>query len=50
MIQGFADDARAAITSSPDYFVRWYTWKSIALGVAVTALGFMIGRAWGRRL
>lgn len=44
----FADDARHAITTSPDYFVRWYTIKSIGLGVAFAALAFMIGRATKR--
>jgi hypothetical protein len=41
----FAEDARTAITVAPDYFVRWYTIKSIGLGVAAAALAFMIGRA-----
>ena len=45
----FASDARLAITTSPDYFVRWYTIKSIGLGVVAAALAFMIGRATVRR-
>ena len=45
---GFSDDARTAITVAPDYFVRWYTLKSIGLCVAVAALAFMIGRSTRR--
>lgn len=41
---GFSDDAKVAITQNPDYFVWWYTVKSVGLGVAVAALGFFIGR------
>lgn len=41
----FSADARQAIATSPDYFVWWYTAKSIGLGLAVAALGFMLGRA-----
>lgn len=41
----FSDDARTAMTVAPDYFVRWYTIKSIGLGVVAAALAFMIGRA-----
>lgn len=44
-LDGFADDARQAITTNPDYFVWWYTAKSIGLCVAVAALTFMLGRA-----
>lgn len=50
-LTGFSDDARLAIQASPDYFVKWYTIKSIGLGVVAAALAFMIGRATvkGRR-
>jgi len=44
-IAGFSSDARVAITQAPDYFVTWYTLKSIGLGVAVGIIGFLIGRA-----
>lgn len=47
-LSGFSDDARQAMKASPDYFVWWYTTKSIALGVAAAALAFMIGRATKR--
>ena len=45
----FSSDARVAITQAPDYFVRWYTLKSIGLGVAVGIIGFLIGRATTKR-
>ncbi|OHD23642.1 MAG: hypothetical protein A2Y38_01435 [Spirochaetes bacterium GWB1_59_5] len=48
-LAGFSDDARKAITVAPDCFVRWYTIKSIGLGVATVALAFMIGRATVKR-
>lgn len=48
-LTGFADDARKAIVTNPDYFVWWYTTKSIALCVAVAGLTFMLGRASCKR-
>jgi hypothetical protein len=47
-LTGFSDDARTAITVAPDYFVKWYTIKSVGLVAAVAALAFLLGRA-GRR-
>lgn len=44
-LYGFKEDARIAIQTAPDYFVWWYTAKSIGLCVAVAALTFMLGRA-----
>lgn len=48
-LNDFHADARTAITQAPDYFVWWYTAKSIGLGVAVGLIGFLIGRASVRR-
>jgi hypothetical protein len=45
----FSTDARQAITVSPDYFVRWYTLKSLGLGVAVGIIGYLLGRATAKR-
>lgn len=42
---GFADDAKKAIASAPNYFVKWYTIKSIGLGFVGAGLAFMLGRA-----
>lgn len=44
----FSDDAREAIQRAPNYFIAWYTAKSIALCVAVAALAFVAGRATKR--
>jgi hypothetical protein len=41
----FGDDARRAMEASPDYFVWWYTIKSVGLGAVAAGLAFMIGRA-----
>jgi hypothetical protein len=41
----FADDGKRAIAASPDYFLKWYTIKSVGLGVVAAGLAFMIGRA-----
>jgi hypothetical protein len=48
-LHGFADDARQAITANPDYFVWWYTAKSIGLAVVFAAFTFMLGRASVKR-
>lgn len=48
-LTGFADDARKAIVENPDYFVWWYTVKSVGLAVTLAALTFMIGRASCKR-
>ncbi len=45
----FSTDARIAITQAPDYFVWWYTAKSIGLGLAVGVIGYLIGRATARK-
>lgn len=45
----FADDGKKAIAASPDYFLKWYTIKSIGLGVVAAGLAFMIGRATVKR-
>ncbi len=45
----FSTDARTAIVANPDYFVWWYTAKSIGLGIAVGIIGFLAGRATAKR-
>lgn len=46
---GFSDDAKKAITENPDYFVWWYTVKSIGLGVVAAYAAYLLGREHGRR-
>lgn len=48
-LHGFADDARTAIQQAPEYFVWWYTAKSIGLAVVFAAFTFMLGRASVKR-
>lgn len=48
-IGGFSDDARKAITENPDYFVWWYTVKSVGLGVVAAYAAYLLGRDHGRR-
>ncbi len=45
----FSSDARQAIQASPDYFVWWYTVKSVGLCVMAAGLAFMVGRATVKR-
>lgn len=46
----FSSDAKAAIDANPDYFVWWYTAKSLALVVAVAGVAYLIGKERGRRV
>ena len=46
---GFSDDAKKAITDNPDYFVWWYTVKSVGLGIVAAYAAYLLGREHGRR-
>jgi hypothetical protein len=46
---GLMDDAKTAMAASPDYFARWYTWKSLLLVGAFGAFCYQLGRAHGRQ-
>jgi len=43
-VGGFSSNAQAAITQNPNYFVWWYTIKSVALCASLMALAFFVGR------
>ena len=45
---GATDATREAMMKDPDYWLRWYTFKSLALVAAVAGLAYMIGREHGR--
>lgn len=45
----FSSDARTAMQAAPDYFVWWYTVKSVSLCVVAAGLAFMVGRATAKR-
>lgn len=42
-------NAKAAMLRQPDYFVWWYTVKSVGLCVAVGAAAYYAGKAAGMR-
>ena len=45
----FSEDAKTAMAASPDYFVKWYTAKSLALVLALGGVAYLIGKAHGRK-
>jgi hypothetical protein len=45
----WGEDARRAITENPDYFVWWYSVKSLALVAAIGAAAYYAGRSSGSR-
>lgn len=42
--QSFTDDARDAMQASPDYFTKWYTFKSLLLVGVTAALAYQLGK------
>ena len=44
-LAGWSDDARAAMEASPDYFMWWYTVKSLGLVAALAGVAYL----WGTR-
>jgi len=42
---GWSDDAKQAITDNPDYFVWWYTVKSVACGVFVALAAYWFAKS-----
>lgn len=38
-----------AMASAPNYWLAWYTAKSLALVVAVAGLAYMVGKARGAK-
>lgn len=47
--EGFAEDGKAALEASPDYFLWWYSAKSILLVAAVAGLAFYVGKSTTNR-
>lgn len=43
------EDAQAAITANPRYFVWWYTAKSLALVGALGWVAYLLGKEAGRK-
>lgn len=46
---GWSSDAKRAITENPDYFVWWYTVKSVGLALVFAALTYHWGKEAGRK-
>ena len=46
---GWTDNAKRAIQQNPDYFVWWYTVKSVGLGVVGAVAAYYIGKDVARR-
>lgn len=48
-LAGFTEDGKAAIAASPDYFLWWYSVKSILLVGAFGAFMYQLGKNTRRR-
>ena len=46
---GWTDNAKRAMGETPDYFVWWYTVKSVGLGVVAAVAAYYIGKDVARR-
>ncbi len=44
-LAGFTEDGTAAIAASPNYFLAWYSVKSILLVGVAAALAYQLGKA-----
>ena len=38
-------ETRRAMRVAPDYWLKWYTAKSLGLGVAVGIIGYLLGKS-----
>ena len=47
-MNGFSEDASRAVQQNPEYFMAWYTLKSLALVVAIGAVCYYVGKEHGR--
>ncbi len=41
----WSGDAKRAMTQNPDYFVWWYTAKSVGLAAALAGLAYLYGKS-----
>ncbi len=48
-LAGWTADARKAIRENPDYFVWWYTVKSVGLGIVGAVATYYIGKDIARK-
>lgn len=47
-MSAWSDGAKRAMQENPDYFVWWYTVKSVGLGVVAAVAAYYIGKERGR--
>ncbi len=45
----WSEDARAALQANPEYFMWWYTVKSVGLCAVVAFAAYQVGRRHGER-
>jgi hypothetical protein len=43
VVGGASDDTKRAMRENPDYWLSWYTFKSLALVAAIGTIGYMAG-------
>jgi len=43
LVGGASDDTRRAMSEHPDYWLSWYTFKSLALVAAIGTVGYLVG-------
>lgn len=41
---GASEDTRRAMQENPDYWIAWYTFKSLALVAVIGVLGYTLGK------
>lgn len=42
---GTTEETKQAIQQNPDYWLKWYTFKSLALVAAVAGCAYLLGKA-----
>lgn len=48
-VDGFVEDAQAAMQATPGYFAAWYTLKSLLLVGVTGALAYQLGKTSKRK-
>lgn len=46
---GSSEETRQAMQLNPDYWLAWYTFKSLALVAAVSCVAYLMGKNAGRK-
>lgn len=48
-LDSFTENGKAALQASPDYFLWWYTVKSVGLGIVGAYAAYLLGKASAKR-